>query len=242
MTRIGYPNARRRGRGGFTLIEMIVVIALIVILMAAAAPLFITIGEGNALRGAVTQVRGTLSLARQYAISRNEVVFFLIAAPNEPYSQYEEHVDKCLRAYAVYSLGQNVLSTADDKYLTEWEYLPPGIVFDVKEEGVKDLDGRDVNIFTSGDPHSYEFKFPNSTADTTRQFYYIKFVGDGRAASGTDRSTFGVVLAEGGTTWPENGVISGDDETQYVIRPNAEKKALVLGQRSGRVVVEDVPE
>jgi prepilin-type N-terminal cleavage/methylation domain-containing protein len=237
-------------RAGFTLIEMMVVIALVVVLMAAAVPLFVTMGEGSAMRGAVTQVRGTLSLARQYAISRNEVVYFLIAGHNEDYGSTQNHVDKCLRAYAVYSLGQNMLNSnndrKDDKYLTEWEYLPPGIVFDVFEDGVKDLDGNNVNIlhedYDDGGLDDYEFKFPNSTTNTTRQMNYIRFTGDGRAAAGSGKSSFGIVLAEGGVTWPESGNVNVDDASQYFIKPNGLKQALVLGQRSGRVVVEEVPQ
>lgn len=67
------PNG---GLLAFTLVELLVVMVVIVTLMAVAVPAFIGIGRGAGMRTAVNNVRSTLSLARQWAITHRENVYF----------------------------------------------------------------------------------------------------------------------------------------------------------------------
>lgn len=66
-------HGRRQG-SGFTLIEMLVVVAIIGILAALAAPSMTRLLERGRLRGAAEQVASDLQLARTEAIKRNQDV------------------------------------------------------------------------------------------------------------------------------------------------------------------------
>ena len=92
------------------------------IMMAIALPSFPDIGKAGAIRSGVAQVRSTLTLARQYAITHRVVVLVVFAGPKEQYVEYPEEVTKCLMSYAVYD-------ATNDKYIKAWEDLPNGIMF-----------------------------------------------------------------------------------------------------------------
>ena len=67
-----------KGKSGFTLIEMMVVIAVLVIMAAIAIPNFLTLLPGMRLNGAARQVMGDLMAARMKAVKLNQrtKVFF----------------------------------------------------------------------------------------------------------------------------------------------------------------------
>lgn len=68
----------RRAPNGFTLLELLVVIGIMVLLMSIAVAGFIGIRRGAEIRGGVMTLRTTLMLARQEAVTkrRNVVVEF----------------------------------------------------------------------------------------------------------------------------------------------------------------------
>lgn len=59
---------------GFSLLELLIVIAIIVILAALTIPAMNSMGRSSSLNGAVQSVTGTLDLARQTAITQNRPV------------------------------------------------------------------------------------------------------------------------------------------------------------------------
>lgn len=68
---------------GFTLIELIAVISIIVIILALLVPAFNTLARGSNLTNAAASVLDELNLARQTALTRNRVVevrFYLLPA------------------------------------------------------------------------------------------------------------------------------------------------------------------
>lgn len=64
------------GRAGVTLLELLLVIAVMAIVLTVSMPAFTSMGRGAGMRGTVAEVKSTLSLARQWAITKRERVTF----------------------------------------------------------------------------------------------------------------------------------------------------------------------
>ena len=112
-----------RKHQAFTLIELLIVVAVMAVLLLLTLPSFLDIGRGSKMEAAVSQLYTTINLARQWAITHRETVH--IVFPDDYSTVYNglstnEH-KKALRSYAVYSPTKG--------YVTEWRYLPAGIYF-----------------------------------------------------------------------------------------------------------------
>jgi general secretion pathway protein H len=73
MTSAADPN---RGCGGFTLIEMIVVLAILAVAIGLVVPLFGQRGSGAELSAAAGRVRAAMGVARATAIAESRAVVF----------------------------------------------------------------------------------------------------------------------------------------------------------------------
>lgn len=225
---------RGKDRRGFTLVELLVVIALMGAMLIVAIPAFKGMGEGSAMRSAVASVRSTLSLARQYAITNNTTTRFMVPGPaGGAFAQ--DTTDKCLRAYAVYDMKNK-------KYLTEWEELPQGIVFDYKfahndlRQAYSSANGNIFESYTTAKVVPYPV-----TGSAARSMAFVQFRSDGQAAFSTPNpidDLGAVVLSEGHATWPASGALNPADPNQYGVSSEAlAKKALVVYHRGGRIEV-----
>lgn len=74
------PSSARR-RSAFTLIELLIVLAIIGALASLSMPAFKGFGQGNALAAAERQMADDIGLARQYAIKNRSVVYLVFAVP-----------------------------------------------------------------------------------------------------------------------------------------------------------------
>lgn len=68
-----------RGLGGFTLVEMMVVLAIVAVSATLAAPAFSQMIANYRVRGAADGILGALSFARTEALRRNTPVAFALA-------------------------------------------------------------------------------------------------------------------------------------------------------------------
>ena len=120
----------RNNRSGFTLIEMLTVLAIMGIIMGIGLPSVVTMMKGQALNVATTHVRNNLTYARQYAITqrtKTRVVFPYSATPSLTAAPRYE-------SFAVMDY-ECVYDTATTswvwvwKYIGKWEGFPVGARF-----------------------------------------------------------------------------------------------------------------
>ena len=75
----GFDHSQRLRTAGFTLVELMVTIAMVAILLALAAPAFTEFQERAAVRGATEQFVGLMAQARFEAAKRNRPVSITLA-------------------------------------------------------------------------------------------------------------------------------------------------------------------
>jgi prepilin-type N-terminal cleavage/methylation domain-containing protein len=123
---------RAKRSGGFTLIELLVVIVIMGLLLGVALPAFNGIGQGMGVQVAAAELRTTMGLARQWAVTHRETVYVVFPHNDAAlYTSAPNDQEKALRAYNVF--------TESEGYLGDWQYLPAGIYFDPLETPTKNV-------------------------------------------------------------------------------------------------------
>ena len=183
--------AQRSKRSAFTLVELLVVVGIIATLLVLVVPAFTGLGRGQSMRSSVAQLRSTLALARQWAITRNEKTYVIFPDDGATYNP-ARNAAMALRSYAVWAERSG--------YISEWRYLPPGIVFDANEPAAN-------NLFNTTTDRVFPVSFP-SNGSPASTMYCIAFTPNGRLnqAGGT---TLRLYLREGWVDANTNtGVVS----------------------------------
>jgi prepilin-type N-terminal cleavage/methylation domain-containing protein len=148
------PRAARRVVVAFTLLEMLVVVAIIGMLAAVSVPAIRALTQTNTVAAGHRQLLDDLAYARQLAVSGRRVVYLVLVPPTmrgqadtirsaDPNLYPPRVKDRALRQltnlvdgqYTAYALFTR--RTVGDQpgrdhpmYLTDWRRLPDGIVFD----------------------------------------------------------------------------------------------------------------
>jgi prepilin-type N-terminal cleavage/methylation domain-containing protein len=186
------PATRQRG---FTLVELLVVIGIMGVLLGLIMPAFTGLGRGANMRSAVMQLRSTIALARQWAITHREKTY--VVFPDESLNfGGGGSASMARRAYAVYGEKSG--------YIREWAYLPAGLVFNpftnrVSEYGTDsnfvNLLGGKTNAPAFDEFTAVQLPFPNPTSGN-QNLFALGFMIDGRNAN-TDYQKYNVFIAEG---------------------------------------------
>ena len=147
----------------FTLLELLVVMGIILILLAATVPAVIGLSKSNSLNSAGRIVTNILTIARSEAINRRTLVRFEIATTwsTDPTS-----------AYRKFTLVQHDVTSGTDTQLTGWETLPTGTIFERQDPlGTSPPSGSGTYFFALSPPQTSTLKFAGNDVPTN----YIEF-------------------------------------------------------------------
>ncbi|MBU4274132.1 MAG: prepilin-type N-terminal cleavage/methylation domain-containing protein [Planctomycetes bacterium] len=134
LRRQGYggqvAQARERRTGGlraaFTLIELLVVMVIAVVIMAVSLPAFLSMGRGAGMRTAVNNVRSTVALSRQWAITHREQITFVASSTGMFYNMTNRAFSKTTNDHACY-----YATNAEGTLVQSITDLPLDVRFDV---------------------------------------------------------------------------------------------------------------
>jgi prepilin-type N-terminal cleavage/methylation domain-containing protein len=106
-----------RSKSGFSLMELLATMVIMLFLMGIGIVSFYGIGQGDRLRGSVEQIRNTLALARQHAVTQSKdiKINFYSSGPTQSYDVVEMPSDPA---------DTNIV------VIREVSYLPAGVEFD----------------------------------------------------------------------------------------------------------------
>ncbi|MBV9463264.1 MAG: prepilin-type N-terminal cleavage/methylation domain-containing protein, partial [Verrucomicrobiae bacterium] len=122
-------NPTRRTARSFTLMELLMVIAIMALLLSIGAVSFLNINKGANIRAARDTVKSDLKLAQQSAIvNRQRVGFFVVTAV---YNTNNPYVTKNMenRAYFLYAVDTPGVAKQEN-FLSSIQVLPAGTMFD----------------------------------------------------------------------------------------------------------------
>lgn len=178
----------RQGRG-FTLVELLAVLALIALMVTLTVAALSGLGRATALTTAGAKVAGAISLARQNAMGRNVLTALIIPTDTSR--------EDCYRAYTIYELPAredgSLAGSADWRQLTKWETLPKGVIISPHAG---------TQLTSSSDPALPAFPAIQRQNQTLHEYKYVLFSPTGSVTKPSFPQAPKVRLAEG--FWEKN--------------------------------------
>lgn len=142
----------------FTLIEMLVVMALMALMIGVGVSSFYGIGGSSALNGSVNEVQGALSLARQQTVLHNSSVNIYFYHDEHSYDVVYEMWAMTNGVNYSYDQMQNEISDAaaddrDNKYgyqLGSLSHFPKGLTVSVNGNEITDSQKEYISLRPTG--------------------------------------------------------------------------------------------
>ena len=217
-------------KSAFTLIEMLVVIAIIGILAAISMPVFKNLRAADAMAASTRQLLDDVARARQYAISQRTTVYMVfcpsnfwnspayLALPQTEKDKGAKLYGKQLNAYAfvtLRSVGDQPKSKSFPgypRYLSPWHTMPEGAViapwkFNPRSPAFRVTDPAKLTRYfdVKGFSVTNTIPFPSADAAVIGAPYvllpYLAFDFQGKLVSGEDEY---IPLARGSVSYQRN--------------------------------------
>ena len=138
-------RSRKSAAPGFTLIELMVTLALMAIMMVLAAPSFITFQRNSELTTTANSFLATLASARAEAMKRQLRTFVIPLTPGDWTSGWVAFVDvkSNVSTTALSSLSVSTLSSDSTSYiiLSQVQGLPPSVAIDAPADSTSFVHG-----------------------------------------------------------------------------------------------------
>lgn len=176
---------RQRARFAFTLLELLVVVGIIILMLAALVPAITSLSKSNSINTGGRMVANLLTVARSEAINRRALIRFEIATdwPNDLSS-----------AYRKITLVQHDLTSGVDKQLTNWETLPTGVIFKLQDPlGSTPPAGSGKYLFALNQTQSPKLKVGGVDVSTS----YVEFTPTGALNTAIQNNPVRLRLVEG---------------------------------------------
>jgi prepilin-type N-terminal cleavage/methylation domain-containing protein len=200
----------KSAKTGFTLTELLVTVGIMAVVITLTIPAFTGLGRGAKMDSALSGLKSTFSLARQWAITHRDTVYVVFPAGRVRTG----YGIAALRTYMVFS-------ETEQDYISEPTQLPEGIILDLQQ----------LSTLPSSLPAWLSTKLRNVARDP---IYFLAFNQHGGLESGAATQT--IYLIEG--TTPERGVISASDVTRTFGKGSGRADAVKVNGITGLPYVE----
>jgi prepilin-type N-terminal cleavage/methylation domain-containing protein len=207
-------------KGGFTILELMLVVGIIGLMAAIALPHLSGFTKGNAMTAATRQLLDDVALARQRALVNRSEVCMVFLPPNfwgydTPPLWNSQMTNLYFHQYSAYALVS--MRTVGDQpgisnvhYLTDWRVLPQGIYISpfqltnaqIVTNWVSTTNttiGLSNNWQVLSFPTNIAFPFPSTYVAMNNDLPYIGISANGQLISGVDQF---IMLDSGSIFYP----------------------------------------